>query len=228
MSGNRRWHHNGEHGTDGQCQRELDCGSQCQSASPLTGSIRCVQAHLRGHYKRVSQRTLAIVRQCSKRTLSCEVDCQCRGVGAQRLVVEADETDQLDCGRRAANGVDSDPGGRRDGVAVHTGRDCRKGDRAGSDLVGSRQRFPVARRQQLGFALVAAVPDRPDRVYDPGGSQPETGRDLGLTGRAAAERPAKLDQLRPCGAVDGTVNAAPLPTAVSLAALTIAVDRVRP
>ena len=56
--------------------------------------------------------------------------------------------------------------------------------------------------------LLAAVPDRPDRVDHVAGRQPARGRRLGIAHAAPAEQPALLEDRRAAGAVDRAVHAA--------------------
>jgi hypothetical protein len=66
----------------------------------------------------------------------------------------------------------------------------------------------VTRREQLGLAVGAASPDRPDRVDDvPGRQVPGRGR-LRIAGLTAAEEPALREDRGAAGAMDGAVDAA--------------------
>ena len=56
--------------------------------------------------------------------------------------------------------------------------------------------------------MLAVAPDRADRVNDPFGRQPVALGDLRLAGRAAAQRPALREQLRPGGAMNRAIHAA--------------------
>ena len=83
-----------------------------------------------------------------------------------------------------------------------------KATRAGAELVGDLEAAAVARRQQLGLAVVAAAPHRTDGVDHPAGREAVARRRLGVAGRAPAEQPALGQQLGSGGAVDGAVDAA--------------------
>jgi hypothetical protein len=66
----------------------------------------------------------------------------------------------------------------------------------------------VAGAQHLRLALAAALPHRTDGVDDVPRRQPSRGRGLRPPGLAAAEPPALLEDRRPAGAVDRSVDAA--------------------
>ena len=71
-----------------------------------------------------------------------------------------------------------------------------------------RKRGAIAGGEQFLLALVAAAPDRPDRVNDVPGLEPVAAGDLGGTGVAAAQRLALGQELGSGGAMDGAVDAA--------------------
>ena len=70
------------------------------------------------------------------------------------------------------------------------------------------KRGAIAGGEQLLLALVAAAPDRPDRMNDVPGLEAIAAGDLGGTGVATAQRLALGQQLRSGGAMDGAVDAA--------------------
>lgn len=84
------------------------------------------------------------------------------------------------------------------------------GESEGSEtgFVSEPQAFPVAGDEQGILARAAAPPDGTDGVDDVAGRQAEAGCEARRTGRAAAQRPAMRDQLRPGGPVDRAVHAA--------------------
>jgi len=82
-----------------------------------------------------------------------------------------------------------DLGGRLDRIAVDAGRDGRKRDGAAVELGGNLERAPVTRGQELGLALVAAAPDRADRVDHVARRELARGRGLCVAGLAAADKP---------------------------------------
>ena len=108
----------------------------------------------------------------------------------------------------AVNGSDRDLSRKLRRIAVDAARDRREGERARAELRGHLERAPVARRQQLGLALSAPAPDRPDRVDDPPCRQPSAGRRLRVADAAAAQEPALLENRVTAGAVDRPVDAA--------------------
>ena len=73
---------------------------------------------------------------------------------------------------------------------------------------GERKRGAIAGGEQLLLALVAAAPDRTDRMNDVPGLEAIAAGDLGGTGVATAQRLALGQQLRSGGAMDGAVDAA--------------------
>lgn len=73
---------------------------------------------------------------------------------------------------------------------------------------GDLQRAAIAGGEQRVFAALAPAPARADGVDDMARCHVEAGRDLGLAGRAAAQRAARLLQARSGGAMNGAVNAA--------------------
>jgi len=81
-------------------------------------------------------------------------------------------------------------------------------------MAGERQAVAVAAGEQVALALIAALPDRADAVDDIAGRQPIAARDPRLSGRAAADAPALLQQFRPGGAMDRAIHAAAAEQAV--------------
>jgi hypothetical protein len=66
----------------------------------------------------------------------------------------------------------------------------------------------IAGGQRLILAFAAAVPDRPDGMNDMSRRKPVAFGDLGIAGRAAAERAAFGEQLTPGGAMDCAIDPA--------------------
>ena len=74
---------------------------------------------------------------------------------------------------------------------------------------GERKSRAIAGGEQVVLALLAAAPDRSDRVNDMGGVQAIASRDFGRARVAAAERAAFGEQFRSGGTMDGAVHTAP-------------------
>src|SRR5262249_34382505 len=74
-------------------------------------------------------------------------------------------------------------------VAKHAAADRGERDSLDSVLARELERAAVAAREQLGLARGAALPDRPDRVDDVTGRQPEARSDPALAGWAANAGP---------------------------------------
>ena len=66
----------------------------------------------------------------------------------------------------------------------------------------------IAGREQIILAVAATIPDRSDRVDDMSGFEAITPGDLGITGRATAERAAFGQQFRAGAAMDRTIDTA--------------------
>ena len=94
------------------------------------------------------------------------------------------------------------------GVAEDAGGDQRKCHRLTAVLLRQRKARPVAGGELFPLAVLTAVPHRAHGVDHIFARQAVRARDLGLAGPAAAERPALLEQLRPCRTVDAAVHAA--------------------
>ena len=75
-------------------------------------------------------------------------------------------------------------------------------------LGGQRERGAIAGGEQRVLTLVAAAPDRTDRMNDVPGLEAIAAGDLGGTGVAAAQRLALGQQLGSGGAMDRAVDAA--------------------
>ena len=93
-------------------------------------------------------------------------------------------------------------------ITINAATDCREGD--GFDAVFDSQREAVAitGSQQVRFAVIAAIPDRADRMNDEFRRQLVATRDFRFTGAATIERAAFFQQLRAGGAVYCAVNTA--------------------
>src|SRR6266853_4145645 len=72
-------------------------------------------------------------------------------------------------------------------IAIDAATDRRKCDRADLLFSGDPEDRAVARRELLGLAAAAAVPDRPDGVNDESRGQSVAAREPRFAGRAAAE-----------------------------------------
>src|SRR5262249_2365789 len=131
--------------------------------------------------------------------------------GFEMLGGEEDERDPLDSRLplelRAGRG-ERDLGGRLDGIAVDPRRDRRERDGAAPEPGCDFERAAMARRQELGLALIAATPDRADRVDHVPRRQVASGRRLCLSGLAAAEEPRLGEDRRPARTMDRPVDAA--------------------
>ena len=66
----------------------------------------------------------------------------------------------------------------------------------------------ITGRQQIRFAVIAAVPYRAYRVNHESGRQLVAARDFGLTGAASVQGAALFEQWRAGGAVYGAIDAA--------------------
>src|SRR5712691_10420229 len=101
-----------------------------------------------------------------------------------------------------------DFGGLLHWIAVYTAADS--GERNGADSVRERQLEapPIAGGKQLGLAAPASLPHGADGVNDVFCRQPIAAGELGVSGRAAAERAALGEELGSRGAVDRAVHAA--------------------
>ena len=86
---------------------------------------------------------------------------------------------------------------RSGGKPVDAGRDRGEGDRGEAMLGGERERGAIAGGEQRVLTLVAAAPDRADRVNDVPGLEAVAAGDLGGTGVAAAQRLAFGQELGP-------------------------------
>jgi hypothetical protein len=100
------------------------------------------------------------------------------------------------------------------GIAVDTRRDGRESDGSEPFIGGDFQATPVAGRQQRGFALPSAMPDRTHSVYDAACPQEPRSCRHGLAGGQAALQGAGAEgaALRHYGgtsrAVNGPIHAA--------------------
>jgi hypothetical protein len=65
------------------------------------------------------------------------------------------------CGLERCHG---DPGGLVGREAIHAGGDRGEGDGPGAESVGELRAASVAGGQDVGFAVVTAFPDRPNRL----------------------------------------------------------------
>src|SRR5919204_1182034 len=123
--------------------------------------------------------------------------------------------------QRSSRRLDRDRRGELHGIAVRAGRDRRECDRAYSEFCRELDRAPVAGREQLLFARLAAAPDRTDGVQN--------------VPRGEAARPGRLDvpgwqppSSRHSARIDGpparwmAPSTPPPPSSVEFAALTIA------
>lgn len=95
-----------------------------------------------------------------------------------------------------------------DGEPVDAGADAWKRDGSNRALAGSFERLSIAGREQLGFIVGAAAPNGPDRMNDVLGREAIAPCDFGLSGLATAEQTTLVQQIRACGAMNGTVDAA--------------------
>ena len=113
------------------------------------------------------------------------------------------------CRQRIGNGGNRDASRAVGGKAIDAGGNgwkCHGRQRVG---LTEFERAAVAGGEQLIFAIVAAMPDRPDGVDHMPRRQPVTQRDLGVAGRAAMERAAFSEQFGAGAAMDRAIDAAP-------------------
>jgi len=78
-------------------------------------------------------------------------------------------------------------------------------------LIGEAEAGAVGGGEQFGLALLAAMPDGPDRVDDALGRQPPAGRDRRLSGRHLADSTAFGRDARPASPVDRPTHPAAWP-----------------
>jgi len=137
--------------------------------------------------------------------------CQRRAVGGGAGLAEAAEDDAggvIAAGQRGQDRVDGDLRGAVGREAVDAGADGRDGDAGKLVLGGDLQAAAIARGEQRLLVRAAAAPDRADRVDDVAGGEAVAPGDLRLARRAAAERAAFRQKLRPGGPVNGAVDPA--------------------
>src|SRR5262245_12114533 len=91
---------------------------------------------------------------------------------------------------------------------IHPCRDRRESDRAHAPLGCERERRAITGSEQVFLALVAAAPDRADRVNDVFRFEAIAPGNLGGAGVTAAERLTLSEKFRPRGAMDSAVDAA--------------------
>jgi hypothetical protein len=75
-------------------------------------------------------------------------------------------TDMAKVRKNHGNGLESDRGSIRDGIAVSSGGDRREGDVLELEFVSEGERFAIATRERLRFTMLAAMPHRADGVDD--------------------------------------------------------------
>lgn len=93
-------------------------------------------------------------------------------------------------------------------IAVDAGADAGERDAGEALRGGEGQALAVARGQQFRLVLRAALPHRPDGMDHELGGQVVTACEPRLSGRAAAQRAAFPQQIRPRRAMDRAVHAA--------------------
>ena len=131
-----------------------------------------------------------------------------RFVTPERLGVERDETDVEVAGPRSER-AHGDLGREIARIPEDAGGDRREGDRARLPLPSRRRRNGGSTRPAASASpLFPPAPDRSDRVHDEAGGQCESRRQLGVAGRAAAQRPARGVELRPGRREDRAAHAA--------------------
>ena len=100
------------------------------------------------------------------------------------------------------------------GVAICPGGDEGEGHRLATILHRQLQRGTVGGNQQFPLPVISTPPDWAYRVNHVLSRQTVALGDLGLACGATAQGAALLQQLRPGGAVDGSVHAAPAQQAI--------------
>ena len=99
-------------------------------------------------------------------------------------------------------------GGQIGRIAVGADADAGKSDALQPGLGGEFQRMAVAGGEQRRFAVLSVAPDGADGVDDVPGRETEAGGDFGLPCGAAVQGTTVGQQLRPGGAVNGSVDSA--------------------
>ena len=124
------------------------------------------------------------------------------------------ETDQpYLCNRRIAlqerlRLAHRDAGGAFHWEPVNPGADGWKSNGADAMLLDQCEAASIAACQQIIFPVPAITPDRAGGMDDPLGRQPAALGDFRLAGRATAQLPAFLEQLRPGNAMNRAVHTA--------------------
>src|SRR6266576_1404129 len=109
-------------------------------------------------------------------------------------------------GRR--RGRNRDWGGELNRIAVRTGGDRRERDRQAAELVRELDSTPMARCEQRGLSLAPAAPDRADGVKHVLRGKCAARGGFHVSGVAASEKAALLEDRRPSRSVDRAVDTA--------------------
>src|ERR1700722_4429277 len=127
-------------------------------------------------------------------------------------IVRKAAKDDLRQGRRRGQRIgrcrDRDLCGAVGGETIDAGRNRGKGDRGEVASLGEFDGAAIARRQRGILALVAALPDRTDGMDHIPRREQIAACDFGVAGRAAMERAAFRQKLRPRRAMDRAIDAA--------------------
>ncbi len=132
-------------------------------------------------------------------------------VDLSRRLIEAAEDDPVYAAgfEILADGTDGDLRCLFSREAIDSSGDCRKSDRLYLVLAGELHRAAVTASEEIGLAMGAAAPDRPDGVEDPPCGEIEAGRGLGGAGCAAMQLFAGEEQFLARCPVNGAIDAAP-------------------
>src|SRR5438477_5457997 len=127
----------------------------------------------------------------------------------EHVVAEAREDDLRhiamrfrECGDFAHRNRD----GFLDRITVDAATDRRKRDGPDPMVAGERKRMAIAACEEVRFACMSAAPYRSNRMDDVARRQTIAPRNAGFARRATADRPAFVQQLRPGGSVERSVD----------------------
>ena len=110
--------------------------------------------------------------------------------------------------QKIADGVHGYPGGQLLRVSVDARGNGREGDGLRADAHSFLKGAAVGGGEKFRLAVRASLPHRSNGVNDKFCGQAEARRGFGVACWAAAKRPARGEEFRPCGSVDGAVHAA--------------------
>ncbi len=146
-----------------------------------------------------------------ERESSVRVALQCRFV---RMVCALVETHDQNCSRRSVvfqktpDLAHCNPCSTINGEAVSTRTDGRESDRLQIVILCHPKSVAIARGKEFIFTVIAASPDRTDRVNHMPRREPVTGCHLSLSRSTAIEFSTLLEKCRPRSAVNRAVDTA--------------------